>query len=160
MSVLTTVASATRPGSWDFPLVVHILGAMTLVGAVGLSAFSLVAAWRNGSAAMTQLAYRSLLWVALPAWIVMRAAAQWILHKEGLDADNVDLTWVNLGFNFSEGTLVLLLVATLLAGIGARRVRRADGGGATTLDRVALVLVSIALIGYLVAIWAMTTKPA
>lgn len=151
---------AHRPGDWKLPLFLHVLGAMALVGAVALCVVCLALAWRNGSPAMTRLAYRSLLWVGLPAWIVMRAGAQWIYSKEGWDAPGIDLTWLNLGFALSEGGLFFLLIATILAGVGARRVRRADGGDATTLDRVAVVMVSIALIAYLVAIWAMTTKPS
>src|SRR5262249_24448707 len=150
---------AHRPSDWKLLLSLHIFGAMMLVGAVALCAITLAIAWRNGSPAMTRLAYRSLLWVALPAWIVMRVGAQWIYSKEGWDKPGIDLTWLNLGFSFSEGTLFFLLIGSVLAGIGARRVSRADGGQATTLDRLALIMVSIALIGYLVAIWAMTTKP-
>jgi hypothetical protein len=150
---------AHRPGDWKLPLFIHVFGAMALVGAVVLCAVSLALAWRNGSPVMTRLAYRSLLWAALPAWIVMRVGAEWIYSKEGWDKVKGNITWIDFGFTFSEGTLFFLLIATALAGIGARRVRRADGGDATALDRVALILVSIALVGYGVAIWAMTTKP-
>jgi hypothetical protein len=150
---------AHRPDDWKLPLFIHVFGAMVLVGAVALCVVSLALAWRNGSPAMTRLAYRSLLWVGLPAWIAMRAGAQWIYSKEGWDAPGIDLTWLNIGFTLSEGSLLFLIIGTVLAGVGARRVRRSDGSTATTLDRVALVLISIALLGYLVAIWAMTTKP-
>ena len=108
---------------------------------------------------MTRLAYRSLLWAALPAWLVMRLSAQWIADKEGLLDLEEDPAWVEIGFIASEPFLLPLLIGTVLAGIGARRARN-QTGDATTLDRVATVLVSLALIAYLVAIWAMTTKPA
>ena len=48
---------------------------------------------------------------------------------------------------------MLLIAATVCAGMAARRER---GGGLRT---AALVLVGITLIAYVVAIWAMSTKP-
>jgi hypothetical protein len=50
-----------------------------------------------------------------------------------------------------------MIVATMLAGLAVRRASRGDalGGGA----RVAAVLVSLLVAVYVVAIWAMTTKP-
>src|SRR4249919_2240479 len=98
MSVLALV----RPDSWDLPLFVHILGAMLLVGALTLSAVSLIAAWRNGSAPLTKLGFMSLFYGAIPGYILMRGGAQWIAHKEGLDNDDVDLSWINIGFSVSD----------------------------------------------------------
>jgi hypothetical protein len=154
MSVLATI----RPDEWNFPLFIHILGAMTAMGALVLAASSLAAAWGTGSAAMTKLAYRSLLWVGLPAFIVMRVGSEWIADKEGLTDLDDPPNWVDIGYMVSDPTLLLLIIATICAGVGNRRLRN-QTGDATTLDRVALVLVSIALLGFLVAIWAMTTKP-
>ena len=150
--------AAVRPDDWDLALLVHLLGSFVLVGAVTLAVTSLAAAWTNGSAAMTRLAYRSLLWVALPAWLVMRLGAQWIADEQGLLDLDEPPAWVEIGFIASEPFLLPLLIGTVLAGIGARRTRD-QTGDATKLDRWALVLVSLALISYLVAIWAMTTKP-
>lgn len=146
---------AIRPDEWNLPLFIHVLSAFTLIGAVTLAAISLAAAWNRDSAAMTQLGLRALLWAALPAWVAMRLTAQWIADKENL-ADS-DAAWINIGFMTAEPSLLLLLIATACAGSGLRRV--ASGGSARTLDRVATVLVSISLLAYLVAIWAMTTKP-
>jgi hypothetical protein len=146
-----------RADSWDFPLFLHIFGAMILVGALALAASSLAAAWRNGSAAMTRLGYRALLWAGLPAFLVMRLSAEWIADKEGIDVDNPP-EWIDTGYSVADPALLLLIIATVCAGIGNRRLRN-QSGSATTLDRVALVLISISLLGYLFAIWAMTTKP-
>jgi hypothetical protein len=159
MTTLTSLASVTRPDSWDLPLFVHILGAMVLVGALTLSAVSLIAAWRSGSAALTKLGYMSLFYGALPGYIVMRGGAQWIAHKEGLDNDNVDVSWVNIGFSVSDIGVVLLIISLVIGGIAVRRINRGGGGVPTISARIATGLVSVFLLACLVAVWAMTTKP-
>jgi hypothetical protein len=159
MSGLTTFASLTRPDSWDFPLFVHILGAMVLVGALTLSTIALIAAWRSGSAPLTKLGFMSLFYGAIPGYIVMRGGAQWIAHKEGLDNDKVDLSWVNIGFSVSDLGFVLLVVSLVIGGIAVRRVNRGEGGTPSVSVRIATGLVSIFLLACLVAVWAMTTKP-
>ena len=159
MSALTTFASVTRPDSWDLPLFVHILGAMLLVGGLTLSAVSLIGAWRSGSAALTKLGFMSLFYGALPGYVVMRAGAQWIAHKEGLDNDNVDLSWINIGFSVSDLGFVLLVVSLIIGGISVRRINRGEGGTPSVSARIATGLISVFLLACLVAVWAMTTKP-
>jgi hypothetical protein len=157
MSVLTTFASITRPDAWDFPLFLHILGGMVMVGALTLSLVSLAGAWRTGSPALTRLGYRALLWGAIPGFIVLRAAAQWIADKEHLTGDNVNLTWIDIGFTVTDLGVLLLIIATILGGVAARRAGR--GGGPSISARVSTGLVSVLLVAYLIAVWAMTTKP-
>ncbi len=153
-----SVIAPVRADSWDFPLLLHVLGAMVMVGALVLSGTALVLAWRGGGAAMVRLGYRSLLFGALPGWVVMRVGAEWIASKEGLSNSNA--TWLGIGFTTSEGGLVFLVIATVLAGLGGRRLARADGNEASGLTRASTVLVGVLLIAYVVTIWAMTTKPA
>ena len=153
MSVLAIIS----PDSWDLPLFVHILSAMALVGATTLAVASLAAAWRNGSLALTRLGYRALLLGVIPAWIVMRLSAQWIVDKEGLEDAN--LAWIDIGFIVAEPILLLVIIATVLAGLAMRRASRGDSAGPSVGARVATGLVSFALLAYLVAVWAMTTKP-
>lgn len=153
-----TVLGTIRPDDWNLPLFLHVLGAMALVGALGLVVLSLVSARGGDSAPGLRLAYRSLLFAAIPAWIVMRLSAQWIASKEGLDDLEDPPAWIDIGFITSEPTLLLLIAATVCAGIAARRAReggRAFGG----LNTAALVLVSITLAAYVLAIWAMSAKP-
>ncbi|HEV2999135.1 MAG TPA: hypothetical protein VGW75_00245 [Solirubrobacteraceae bacterium] len=145
-----SVVLLIRPAEWEIPLFVHVLSAMVLVGAVLLAATSLAGAWRTGDAAAVRLGYRSLLLAALPAWVVMRASAQWLLAESPFDDDE---TWVGIGFMTSETSFLLLIAATVLAGLS---VRRAQAGGRV---RAAVVLVGIALALFLVAIYAMTAKP-
>lgn len=137
----------------NLPLFVHVLSSLVLIGAVTLAATWLVAAWRSGDRTKIGLGFRTLLWAVIPAWIAMRLSSQWILDKEGLE--DADLAWVDIGFIAAEPTFLLLAIATLIAGL---RVR-SGAVGPTIGTRLATAFVSIALIAYLVALWAMTTKP-
>jgi hypothetical protein len=151
-----SVTAVIRPDDWNFPLLVHVLGAMVLVAALTLAACALIFAWREGNASLVRLGFRSLLLGVLPAWIVMRAGAAWILSKEKLE--DADLDWIDIGSITADSGFVLILVATVLAGIAMRRAAR--GGAAGGFSRPSAALVSLLLVVYLVAIWAMTTKPA
>ena len=152
---MSTIA-LIRPHDWTIPLFVHIFGAMLLVGALTLAAISLIAAWRTGSAKLTRLGFMSVFYGAIPGWIIMRGGAQWIAHKEGLE--NSDLSWIGIGFTMSDLGFVLLILVHVIGGLIVRRINR-DESGPWISARIATGLVSLLLIGYLVAVWAMTTKP-
>jgi hypothetical protein len=130
----------------NLALFVHVLGAMVLVGSLVLVITAL-------AADNLRLGYRTLLLAVIPSWIVMRVSAQWILSEQGLDDVDPPPSWVDIGFIASEGSFLLLLAGTVCAGIAARRAR---GGGLRTAT---VVLTGIALVAYVVAIWAMSTKP-
>jgi hypothetical protein len=149
--------AAVRPDEWNLPLLLHVLGATTLVGALVLATATLVATWRDGSGVLTRLGFRALLWAALPAWIVNRVSAEWLADEEGIPSDDPP-SWVELGYAVSDPGLLLLVGATILTGIGARRTGRGTGS-AVAVDRVATILLAISVVAYLVAVWAMTTKP-
>ncbi len=129
----------------------HVLGAMVAVGGLLLAATSLATAWRSDDAGALRLTYRALLWVALPAWIVMRVFAQFLLDESGYSDEE---GWVGMGYMTSELGLLLIIAATVLAGLS---VRRAQGGGRI---RAAGVGVGIVLALALLAFFAMTTKPS
>jgi hypothetical protein len=153
-----TLLAAIRPDDWNLPLFLHILGAMVLMGALVLVAASLAGAARGaGSAPAVRLGFRSLLVAAIPAWIVLRVTAEWLVSEQNLDEETPG--WVDVGYMVSDTSLLLLIAATVCAGIAARRADRGEmrGGG---LSRAVIVLVAIALVAYVVAIWAMATKPS
>ena len=70
--------AAIRPDDWNLPLFLHVLGALMTIGALVTAASFLFAARRGDSVALTRFGFRSLLIGALPAFLVMRVAAQWI----------------------------------------------------------------------------------
>jgi hypothetical protein len=145
--------AAIRPDDWDLPLFLHVLGAMLLVG--GLLTGGTALAIARGQVRLLRLGYFSLLVLALPGWILMRAAAEWIYDKQGFTGDD-DPAWVGIGFITAEGGGVLLLIALILGGFGVRRVGRGGGSGLMTASAV---LALVALVAYLVAVWAMGGKP-
>lgn len=145
--------AAIRPGDWNVPLFVHVGGAMLLVAALVIVAAAMGGAVRRGEGALalTRLAYRALLLGVVPAYVVMRAGAEWIVSKEGVG----DASWVGIGYSTADGGLVLVVIAAVLAWRATRRGDDAPGG----LGRAVLVLSGVLLLAYAVAIWAMTTKP-
>ena len=153
--------AATRPTGWDFPLFLHVLGAMVLVGGLTVAVAFQLLAWRKRDpadvAAFTRAGFRALLAVALPGLIVMRIGAQWVYSKEGWSGDN-DPGWLGIGFLTADLGGILLLITIILAGLGARRLGR-SGGTASLLTRIATPLATVLLIAYVIAVWAMTTKP-
>jgi hypothetical protein len=142
-----------RPDSWDLPLFLHVLGAILLFGGTGTIAV-LGFAMRGRSAhagLLARLAAWTWLLFVVPAWILMRAGAQWIGDKEYPDTTP---GWVGVGFVVSEAGGVLLLLLGILAWLSARR-----GGLGRRLALAVPVLASVYLAALAVAWWAMSTKP-
>ena len=140
-----------RPDSWNLPLLVHVAGAMALVGALVVALALAAHGLRRGddAAAMARPALRALLIGVIPAYVVMRVGAEWIASEEAVG----DETWVGIGYGVADVGLLLTLIATVLAW---RAARRGSGGP----GRAVAVLSAILLVAYVVAIWAMTAKPA
>ncbi len=74
-----------RPDDINVALLVHVLGAMVLVGGLLTAASASIIGWRDEGIAMRRFSYKTLLWVAFPGYIVMRVGAQWVEVKENLD---------------------------------------------------------------------------
>jgi hypothetical protein len=148
-----------RPDAWNFPLLLHVGGAMALVGSLMLGVMALLLSWRNGEAALVRLGYRALLFLALPSYVVMRVGAEWIASKEDLTDSNA--TWIGLGFSIADIGAGVLLIAIILSVLAMRQRASADAGtGGVALGRWTAVLAAILVVAYLVAVWAMATKPA
>ena len=155
------VSLAIRPDEWNFPLFVHILGAMVLVGGLVTCVVAMSVAQRSAGGRdvrLQRVAWLSLLAVALPGYIVMRVGAEWIYSKEGWGSGGADdPAWIGVGYITADGGAVVLLAALICGWIGVRRMR--DGGGAGLL-RAVNILAVVALAAYVVAIWAMGGKPS
>jgi hypothetical protein len=125
---------------------------MVLVGSVTAAVAALLTPAGSGDPlALRRFAFRTLLFVSLPAWIVMFAGAVWIYHEEY--GGKGDPTWIHIGVITAEGGLVLLLIALAGARVAAERSK-------PTLARAAGVVCAFAVVGWLVAVWAMGTKPS
>lgn len=147
--------AAIRPDDWNLPLLLHVLGAMLLVGGLVTAVTALYLGWRRDAAPFTRLGFRTLLLVAFPAWWLMRIPGEWIASKE--DLGDEEPAWLGIGYLTAEGGGLLLLISILLTGIGARRAAR--DGSPSTLARVGTVLATIVLAAYVVTVWAMSAKP-
>jgi ABC-type maltose transport system permease subunit len=153
---MTSILAAARPDSVNFPLFVHVLGAMILVG--GLVTATSALAFAKGDTARLRLGYWTLLAVALPGYVIMRIGAQWIYTKEHWDdvPDKLVPTWLDIGFIVADAGALLMIIALIVGGIGMRRLREGKGQG---LLKATLVISVVILAAALVAVWAMAGKP-
>jgi hypothetical protein len=149
------ITAAIRPDGWNLPLLVHVAGAMILVGALAVILSCLVLARRGGGAALNRLGAQTFMFAAFPGFVLMRAGAEWIKSKESAPDD---VAWIGIGYNVADTSLLLLIVAGILVGTSVRRLRR-RGDPARGLATAASVLIALTVAGYVLAIWAMTTKP-
>jgi hypothetical protein len=128
---------------------------MVLVGALVTASTAAIVGWRDETGTLRRLSYKTLLFVGLPAWIVMRVGGDWTYLEENLD-DAPDQTWVGIGFMSADGGGLLLLVALILGGVGLRRTRSGGGEG---LLKASAVIATILVAVYVIAVWAMGAKP-
>ena len=155
MSVLAVLAFV-RDDSLNFPLLVHVFGAMVLVG--GLVTASSALAFAKGDTRLLRLGYWTLLAVSLPGYLIMRIGAQWIYMKENWDdvPDRLVPVWIDIGFIVADAGALLMIIALVVGGIGMRQLREGKGQG---LLKATLVISLVILAAAVVAIWAMAGKP-
>jgi hypothetical protein len=139
-----------RSDSWNLPLFLHVLGAITVFGSSATLAIAGFAGRRDSAheQMLARVALRTFLFGVIPAWILMRVAAEWIVGKEFSDVESPG--WVGVGYIVSEGSGVLLLVAGILAWLSVRRGR---------MMIAVPILATVCVLGYAVAWFVMTGKP-
>ncbi len=149
--------AAIRPDDVNLPLLLHVLGAMLLVGALFAVALATAIGWRRpgDTAGLTRFALRTLLIGVLPSYILMRVGAQWTEAAQDYP-DGFDPAWLGIGYITADAGLLLILISIVLAVVGLRRLRRGSGVG---FGRAVGVISILLLVAYLVAVWAMTAKP-
>jgi hypothetical protein len=134
-----------RPHAWDFPLFLHVFGAMVLFGATLATAALSVTSWRlPGVAALQRSTFWALLGAAIPAWIVMRVGAQWTYSKEHHQLFEKDPGWIGIGFLVADLGLLILLIATGLAFWWQRSQKPVAGRIVSGLALLYLVLLALA----------------
>lgn len=146
--------AAIRPDSWNLPLLLHVLGAMVLVGATLACASAL--AFARGDTHLQRAGYYSLLVAGVPGWVAMFVGGEWIYRREGLADDPIESAWVLIGFLVAELGGALLLVSLVLGAIGLRRLHAGNG---TRLLEATMVLSVVLLAANVIAAWAMSGKP-
>jgi hypothetical protein len=131
--------AAIRPDEQSFALLLHLVGATVVFGALLACATSMLLA--RGDALLLRLAgewlYRLQHWNELP------------------DADRP--AWLDIGFIVADWGGLLFLVALALGGVGVYRLR--EGKGGSDLLKATMVIALILAVAYVVAVWAMTGKP-
>jgi hypothetical protein len=152
-----TMLAAVRTHDVDLALLVHVAGAMVLVGGVVTAAIAALVGWRDESPRLRRFAVMTLLAAALPGWIVMRAGAEWTYSKEHWSSAPSDPTWLGIGYGVSDIGGLLLLIALILGGVGMRRSRQGGGDG---LLRASGGIAAALVVIYAVAVWAMGAKPS
>ena len=151
--------AAIRDGSVNFPLFLHVLGAMTLVGALATVGFVTVAGWRAPERApgLARFGLKTLLIGVFPAYLLMRIGAQWTESEENFP-DDFEPAWIGIGYITADIGALFVLISMILAGIGLRRSRE-DATRGVRFARIVGVISILLLAAYLVAMWAMTAKP-
>jgi hypothetical protein len=149
---MIAVLASIRPDSWNFPLFLHVAGAAVFFGALTVATVAQLGSAKAAEPLLLQrVAFRTLLIVGLPAFIVFRVGAEWIYSKEFGDTDD-DPTWIGIGYGVSDIGALLFLIALILSGIAVRRSK-------TGLGKASGVLSALILVGLVVAVWAMGAKP-
>jgi hypothetical protein len=147
--------AAIRADQVNFPLFLHVLGAMLLVGALLAVATAITLDWRRpgGAPGLTRLGLRTLLLGVVPAYVLMRVGAQWTESRQDWPGDPA---WLGIGYITADVGALLILVSVILAAIGLRQLRSGSG---QVLARTVGVFSVVLLAAYVVAVWAMSVKP-
>lgn len=152
--------AAIRPSDVEFPLFVHVFGAMVLIGTLLVVATALLLAWRRTEpgevTALTRFGLRWLLIGVLPSFVVMRIGAQWTESASDYP-ESFEPSWLEIGFITADLGAVLILISIVLAAVGLWRLRKLASG--LVFGRIVGVVTVLLLAAYLVAMWAMTAKP-
>jgi len=152
--------AAIRDGSVNFPLFLHVLGAMLLLGTLATVAYVTIAGWRSPERAggLSRFGLKALLIGVFPAYLLMRIGAQWTESEENFP-DDFDPAWLGIGYITADIGALFVLISIILSAIGLRRSRD-DSTRSVSLARIVGVISVVLLAAYLIAVWAMTAKPS
>jgi hypothetical protein len=142
------VLAIIRPDSWNFPLFLHVLGAMVLTGSTAAACVCAVAA-RRWSWLRIVLA-RTLVFAVFPAWLLMRLGGAWEDSRSPIGDGS---GWLGVGYIVGDAGFVLLIIAMILGATAVRRPHRTWSVGAVA------VITGVYFAALIVAMVAMTGKP-
>lgn len=148
-----------RDGAWEWSLLFHVLGALLLTGSLVLVTILAVVGRRHteaeGTLAWRRYTFRTLLFLVVPSYLLMRIAAEWVRSE---DAFPDDQAWVGVGYVVTDVGLLLLLALLAAAWWSTRQARR--GVASRVAPRIVMTIAPFYLVALLVAVWAMSAKPA
>jgi hypothetical protein len=140
-----------RSHTIDVRLFFHVLGAMVLFGATVATAVLALAAKRGEHLpALARAAFFTLLFCALPSWVVLFAFGSATKSQEHLPSG---VNWVTVPTAIAGAGLVVLLAST---GAAFTWMRQPHGAWQ---PRAVRVLAGAYLVALAVAWWIMTAKP-
>jgi hypothetical protein len=125
-----------------WPLFLHVLGAMTLFGAILAATILAAVANRKPELGFLRKGTFWTLLSALPAYVLMRVFAEVIRSDEGLDHDLP--TWVKIGQGVADGGLLILLASLGVTYWWLRSSKPVAGRIVTALSAVYLLLLAVA----------------
>jgi len=125
-----------------WPLFLHVLGAMTLFGAILTAVILAVVANRKPELGFLRRATFWALVSGIPDYVVMRVFAEVIRSDEGLKHHLP--TWVKIGQAVADGGLLLLLAALGVAYWWMRSSKALAGRIVVALTGVYLLLLALA----------------
>ena len=137
-----------RPDSWNLPLFLHVLGATILTGAVAATAIA--ASRSGGSLVLRQVAFRTVVFLVLPAWILMNVAGEWTNSREDIPGDP---GWLGTGRGVGDAGLIVIVLSVIFGWLSVRKPDRRWPA------RTVAALAVLYLAALLVAMFAMSGKP-
>jgi hypothetical protein len=129
-----------------WPLFLHVLGAMTTVGAILTAILLLLAAWKRPDAVFLRRATFTTLLAAIPFYALLRVFGQVMYNREKDAFGGNDPTWVGIGFIFADAGALVLLITIGLAFWWLRSGKAIAARIATGTSSVLLVLLTIAML--------------
>jgi hypothetical protein len=137
------VADFSRP---FWPLFLHVLGAMTTIGAILTVVVLSYVSWSRPDAAFLRRATLTTLLTAIPFYILLRVFAEVMYSKEKDGFGGNDPTWVGIGYMTSDAGFLLLLITIGLAFWWKRSEKPVAGRIVAVLSTLLLLLLTVAML--------------
>jgi hypothetical protein len=137
-----------RPDSWNFPLFLHVLGAIAVTGATAATFVAALSARRLPW--LRLVVARTLLLAVFPSWLLMRLGGAWEDSRSSIGDGK---GWLAVGYLVGDAGFVLLIVAMILGAVAARKPQKQ-----WPVTAVAAIS-GIYFVALLVAMFAMSGKP-
>ena len=137
------VADFSRP---FWPLFLHVLGAMTTIGAILTVVVLSYVSWSRPDAAFLRRATLTTLLTTIPFYILLRVFAEVMYSKEKDGFGGNDPTWVGIGYITSDAGFLLLLITIGLAFWWRRSEKPVAGRIVAVLSTVLLLMLTVAML--------------